>query len=132
MKQDDRAEQQAQAQVESVTEMIETLQAAEDAEADTDEAHERIQEDPLSVQVRSGWYIPGSSLADREPENFEILLCTGGPAVRIVGDLDQNLEPCDPVVEYQDWFTPWIEYGGLTNEQREALQRYCECFYYGD
>ena len=41
---------------------------------------------PLSVLVRSGWYIPGT--APGYAEEFEILLSTGGPACRIIGQLD--------------------------------------------
>jgi len=34
--------------------------------------------------------------------NLEILLCTGGPVVRIVGDLSQHHEPDSARLEYQD------------------------------
>lgn len=101
-----------------------------DFEFDEEEARERIQEDPLSVQVRSGWYSLGDSDADKDPAEFEILLCTGGPAVRIVGDLDRG-SPDRPRIEYQDWGTPWTEYFPEPDE-REALQTYCEQFYFGD
>jgi hypothetical protein len=57
-------------------------------EFDEDAAREAIQEDPLSFQVRSGWYQPGSE--DNEPEEFELLLSTGGPATRIIGDIDRG------------------------------------------
>lgn len=96
-----------------------------------DAARETIQQDPLSVQVRAGWYTPGDRQRDdASAEEFEILLCTGGPAVRIVGELDRG-EPSRPRIQYQDWGTPWTEYFP-TSEQRDALQTYCEQFYYGD
>jgi hypothetical protein len=63
------------------------------------------------------------------PAEFCILLCTGGPAVRIVGDLNRG-EPSNPRVEHQDWGTPWTEFFP-TNDQREALQVYVSLFYYG-
>ncbi|MDR6858912.1 hypothetical protein J2W96_005244 [Variovorax guangxiensis] len=44
-----------------------------------------------------------------DDEEFEILLCTGGPTVRIVGDLDHHGEPDRARIEYQDWFEPWRE-----------------------
>ena len=98
-------------------------------EFDEDEARQTIQEDALSVQVRSGWYTLGED--QPEPEEFEILLCTGGPAVRIVGDLNSG-SPDRPRLEYQDWFTSWTEYFPPTEQERDALQTYCEQFYFGE
>lgn len=98
-------------------------------EFDEEEARQTIQEDALSVQVRGDWHTPGD-----EPDGaveFEILLCTGGPAVRIVGDLDRHNQPERPRIQHQDWGTPWTEYFP-TGEQREAMQTYCEQFYYGE
>jgi hypothetical protein len=103
------------------------LEAAAGDCADEDEARERIMEDPLSVEVRSDWQCMGETLT---PAEFCILLCTGGPAVRIVGDLSDG-EPSRPRVEYQGWGTPWTEYSP-TPEQRDALQTYVECFYFGE
>lgn len=94
-----------------------------------DEAQQAIQEDPLSVQVRTGWYSP---TGDRpEPEEFEILLCTGGPAVRIIGDLGEYNRPYDPRIQYQDWSTPWTSYP-LSGDEAAIVVQYCENFYYGD
>jgi len=73
---------------------------------DADEARERIEEDALSVEVRSGWTSLGEPLA---AEEFAILLTTGGPAVRIMGELD-NGEPCRAWLEVQDWGRPWTQY----------------------
>ena len=50
--------------------------------------------------------------------------------MRIVGDLNRG-QPDRPRVQYQDWGTPWTEYLP-TREQRDALQTYCECFYFGE
>lgn len=108
-------------------EFAELLQAANDCE-NRDAAYDRIQEDPLSVEVRSGWYSPGSDPSSRYPEEFQILLCTGGPAVRIVGELDENGTPTRAWMEYQDWGTPWTMYLGASEE---VLLKYCEQFYFG-
>jgi hypothetical protein len=94
-----------------------------------EDAMERIQEHPLSVQVRSGWC---NSKQDMEPEEFSILLCTGGPAVRIYGELGQYSEPDSARLEYQDWFTPWEPLYDITEEESEALLRYCQQFYFGE
>lgn len=49
---------------------------------------------------------------------------------RIIGDLNGG-SPDRPRIQYQDWGTPWTEYFP-TSERREALQTYCEQFYYGE
>ena len=102
---------------------------------DEDAAREAIQEDPLSVQVRSEWHTPGQ---ESEEGEYEILLCTGGPAVRIFGDLGRYSEPDgrysepdDAQLEYQDWFTAWERYCDTSPEEDEALLYYARCFYFG-
>ena len=57
--------------------------------------------------MRSCWVSPGT---DPEPGEYCVLLTTGGPALRIHGDLDAYAEPCSHRLQYQDWGTPWIEY----------------------
>jgi len=144
----DRAQDQARAQYESLCEMIaaanmdwerlEELKAEElDAEeegramdpdeqdeldelrntagdcADQEEAMQRIYESPLDVQFRSGWASSGEDLA---PEDFYILLCTGGPAVRIMGELGFDGEPSRAWLEFQDWGTPWTQYFGASQD----------------
>lgn len=58
-----------------------------------------------------------------------ILLCTGGPAVRIKGELSDN-EPTRAWLEVQDWFKPWTEYfeAGLS----EVLLTYSQQVYFGE
>ena len=91
---------------------------------DEDSARDAIMEDPLSVEVRSGWANIGDELT---PEEYCILLCTGGPAVRIIGSLDQFNEPNDARLEYQDWFTPWFEYI-TTGNDHDNLMAYAQQF----
>jgi len=100
-----------------------------DEDSARDEARDRIMEDPLSVQVRSGWRDPG---VEMDPEEFNILLCTGGPAVRITGDLDLLNQPDTARLEYQDWFEPWEPLYDITAEEQQALLTYCQQFYLGD
>lgn len=90
-----------------------------------EDAEQRIQEDPLSLEVRSGWTVLGVPLV---AEEFNILLATGGPAVRIIGELDGS-EPRRARLEVQDWFTPWTEYIGAS---QDVLLTYCQQFYFRD
>lgn len=130
---------QARAQYDSIKEMVEALQLAEQDEDDTrgcraDEARQRIHEDALSVEVRSGWYSPMGDGNPSKPEEYQILLCTGGPAVRIVGELNDYCEPVKAVLECQDWFTPWTPVRGILPDPNweEVLLTYARCFYFGE
>lgn len=99
-----------------------------DLQQNADAVRERIQESPLSVQVRSGWATPGKIM---DAEEFAILLSTGGPALRIRGELDQHKEPDRAWLEYQDWGTPWTEYHGEGCSQ-ETLLTFCRQFYFSE
>ena len=123
----DHAKDQARLQYESIAEMIIAYRQAEDYARDA--ALQRIQETPLSVEVRSGWHIPGVS--DAPAAEFSILLCTGGPAVRIIGTLSEHLEPDSACIQYQDWGTSWTDYP-LISEQIAIVLEYAQHFYYGE
>lgn len=88
--------------------------------SDQEEAQQRIQEDPLSVEVRSGWVSMGDTM---EAEEFRIVLCTGGPHVEIVGDLC-NGSPSSVRVLYRDW----SESGELFDFDHDAVLTYCNQF----
>jgi hypothetical protein len=94
--------------------------------ADQDDARARIQEDALSVEVRSAWDIVGGDTAAAE---FRIVLCTGGPHVEIVGELDQYQQPARAWMQYQDWGTPMTQF---FNVEQSTLLEYCGQFYFGE
>jgi len=112
--QDERTEEEAE-------ELAELEKAAEDCES-LDDAEQRISDDPLSIQVRSGWCDVG---AEMEAEEYCILLSTGGPATRIIGDLNRFGEPETATLQAQDWFTQWQDYNG---DDEETLLRYASRF----
>lgn len=106
---------------------IEELAELEDAAGDCesqDEARERIQDDPLSIELRSDWGDVGSTLAASEAR---IVLCTGGPHVEILCDLDRG-QPSRPRVIYKDWGTS----GELFDFDRDAVLTYLQEFYFGE
>lgn len=90
---------------------------------DTDKARENLQNDPLSVEVRSGWDVVGGDLSAAE---FRIVLCTGGPHVEIRGDLN-NGTPSRAWLMYQDWGTPLTQYFDV---EGDTLLSYCQEFYF--
>lgn len=101
-------------------ELAELTEAAGDCE-DHDEARERIQEDALSLEVRSGWQSAGETLT---PDEFRIVLCTGGPHVEIRGDLDHHGEPSRVRICYSDWGTS----GELFDFDHDAVMTYAREF----
>jgi hypothetical protein len=125
------SENQARAQLNSIIEMVEALRAALDARDDdaVDDATRRINEDALSVEVRSGWVSNGGKM---EAEEYRILLCTGGPAVQIVGRLSEYNEPETAEIQHQDWFTPWTRLRGVTLAEESSMLTYASQFYFGE
>ena len=109
------------------TENAEELQALEIEAgecADSDEARENVQSDPLSVEVRSGWTSHGDTMT---AEEFRIVLCTGGPHVEIRGEFDVHGQPYRAWMMYQDWGTPLTEYFDV---EGSTLLAYCQEFYF--
>lgn len=92
--------------------------------SDQDDALQRILDDALDVTIR-GERRDGQWTADE----FQILLTTGGPAVRIVGELDHNGEPTRAWLEVQDWGKSWTRYFPA---DQDTLLAYCRCFGLGD
>jgi len=91
---------------------------------DQDEARQRIEEDALSVRI-FGERTEGEWEADKA----EILLTTGGPAVRIMVEI-ANGEAHRAWLEVQDWGTPWTEY--YEADMADLCLSYAGCFYFGE
>lgn len=95
---------------------------------DAEEARERIQESPLSVEVRSDWRAAGDDHGSAS--EFKILLSTGGPALQIMGELDEQGTPTRAWLEYQDWGTGWTHH--YVKDFTPTLLTFCEQFYFGE
>ena len=144
---------QAQAQLDSIKEMVAELVKAEESDDDDarEEATQRIYEDALSVEVRTRWMsvneyyqavqstglsqerLTRADLEPFKPAEFRILLCTGGPAVQITGELSEHGEPEAEKIQLQgqDWFQPW-QNAVISDEERKILARYVGCFHFGE
>lgn len=120
-----------------IVRLIKVLDWARETDRDqlVDSIEQRIQEMPLSVCVRDAWR-PAGQLTDEQPEEFEILLGTGGPAVRIYGTLGRYGAPVDCQLQNQDWGTPWqsvrIQDPELNKSHHAALLKFCGHFYFAD
>lgn len=88
---------------------------------------QQIDDLPLSVLVRSDWHTPGDI---GETDEYEVLLCTGGPAVRITGSLTSFEQPDDAFLQCQDWGTPWQPVA-VDGETQLALYDFACNFYFG-
>ena len=139
----------ARGQLESIKELYREFKKQEDLEAwdcgsnvynwTTEGIREKAQDEALSVEFRSGWT---SNPEEMKPEEFKILLSTGGPACQIVGKIDYgSCEPIDIEIQYQDWFTPWeplqlnctyADRSPNITSDYEALEWFCNCFYFGE
>lgn len=124
-----------QSSFDSILEMMLALKQAQDDDKAFEKAEQAIQNDPLSIQVRSGWHTPGET---GEAEEYQILLGWGGPAVQIVGELGAFNQPDTAVLQVQDWFKPWTDVhpecadNDHFSSAREVLLEYARQFYFGD
>ena len=119
----ERGEAQAQAQYDWVLRIMTRLEAALD-DATRDVIQEEIGAYPVAVAVRSGWTTPGKPL---EAAEYRILFCWGGPAVRIVGKLDEHHTPDTARVEHHDWGRHWTTLKLGYDAQVDVLLPYARC-----
>ena len=91
-----------------------------------DELRENVLNSALSVEFRSGWE---THYENFKAKQFKILLSWGGPALRIIGELE-DYGPVNPKLQYQDWGTLWTDLE-ITKDQQNALNWFCNCFYFG-
>lgn len=108
----------------AMAEKLDELEEAANGCTDREEAEQAIQEDPLSVEIRSDWCSPGETM---EAGEFRIVLCTGGPHVELVGDLDRGT-PSRVRCLYKDWG----DSGELYQFDHDAVLTYCSQFYFGE
>jgi hypothetical protein len=125
----------AEAWLSNIRDMVAAIGAAEESGDDKaiEEARDAVQESVLSVMVRDDWHSPGQAHdAVGRAVEYEILLTTGGPALRIYGQLDGHDQPDDePHLQWQDWGTPWTPYA-LNQAEREAVSAFAGQFYFGE
>ena len=117
-----RSKQIGKSAYDSIVEMVKHLDDENDERQEG--ARNAIQEDALDLTL-TGRGNPSDGLT---ADGFELLLSTGGPAVRIVGTLNDCLEPDSARLEVQDWFQPWTEY----RCDEGPLLQYAQCFYFGE
>lgn len=120
----DNSRHQAEVQLTTIKEMLQAVENATDDELEADE--QAIYDDPLAVDVRSGWVNVWTT--EFEPVEYRVLLCTGGPAVQLEGELDDRNQPYNVQLQHQDWFEPW-QTVPLTAEDTETLLTYVRHFF---
>ena len=121
----EHARENAKGWLASIEEMLEVANKAA-SDSNREEAEQTIHESVLSVLVRDGWREPGKPSEDGADE-YEILLTTGGPALRIWGKLGDRGEPETAELQMQDWGTPWTRYPAA----EATLLAFVSYFYFG-
>ena len=98
--------------VKNIKAEMEDLSKAEEKEDwnAVDEIRESLQ-DCLSLKIR---------------KNLDILISTGGPASKVVYDIDSE----EAEYYFQDWFKPWTK-ATLTPEEQAILNEYVQTAYSG-
>jgi hypothetical protein len=89
---------------------------------------DELREQPASIQVKSGWH---DSPSDFKAEQFKIELSGGGPATRIIGELDNHGEVWSVKPQHQHWGVPWTDLD-IDKEQATAVKWFASLFYYGE
>ena len=118
------SEKQAASKMDSIRELVEALNTKDETKGKA--AEQAIQEDALEVLIREDWHTQGEISQNKE---YTILLCTSGPAVRIIGDLNEHNEPETAYLEHRGWGTLWIEY---RKADEAVLIEYARQFYFGE
>lgn len=94
---------------------------------------ERLREQALSVLVREPWHSPSEKMGAVE---YEILLTTGGPGLRVWGELDGYGEPASADLEMQDWGVPWRKAWPWEStdeaEAKAAVMWFASLFWFGE
>jgi len=115
---------QAASYMEAIKDLVSRL--SPNGEEDNEEAREAIFNMPLKVAVRSDWVPPGTEMI---PQEYCILLSTGGPACRIIGDVAGTWAR----LEWQDWGSPWKRYlDENMNENEAALLVFASFFNFAE
>lgn len=123
----EHAKDQASAQFENIRHLAGALRTAETTNPKAiADARSAIQKAALSVLVRDGWHAPGAS-HDIRAEEFQLLLRTGGPAVRLYGQLDEVGKPVTAELEFQDGSMPWVGWSAPQGAT-DILLSFARCF----
>lgn len=131
-----RALDNAAAWFEKIKGMVAALASALDAadEAACKRDHDIIHDSVLAVRVRDSWRDPLDPNDRGTPEEYEILLTTGGSRLRLYGDLNQDGESGPyAVLQWQYEGTPWTDWypadmNGIP--YRNILRDFASCFYF--
>lgn len=99
-----------------------------DNKEDTAEAiEEAAREEALSVEFRCCQW--SSNPGEIEPDEYRILLSTGGPALQITGRFSIIHGATSARLQWQDWGTPWTDYD---DAEKDALLWFAGLYCLGD
>ena len=142
----ENATSQAHAQADNVAELFQAYTALNDGHADqyeydgqpfedADEVIERVNEEPLSIELSTGWvsYSEWGAFSGEwhgkstQATAMRIVMCTGGPHVEIHADIDEHGQPEGATIHAQDWGTR-LERVPMNSKQQAALDWFVSQF----
>lgn len=86
---------------------------------------------PVSVRVREDWRPACVTELYKRPCEYEIMLCDGMFACRIIGEVDALGAPFNATLQWQNWHTGWVPLD-VSDDELDALDMFTEAFYYGE
>lgn len=112
-----RAERNALDWQNKIREQMEALAIAERGDSQSEDASytdlmQEMTDTAISCMVHTDFYT--------------ILLATGGPALRVTGELDERRVPKTASLEHQDWMTPWCPF--TSSEEEPSLLLFARLF----
>lgn len=121
-----QATEQALAQVAEIRRLSDQLSA----EPDNDDAIGELHALALSQEVRSDWRCL-SHVGECEPDEWRIVLCTGGPHVEVRGEFDCFGEPVSAALWFANWGQPLAEVQ-ISTDDASLLLWFAQSFYWGN
>ena len=116
----------ADSYISEIENLLNRFRNASALDKEYDEIYEAIIEFPLEILVRPDWHHIGGTSNFYE---YKIILCTVGPACRIIGKFDSR-GPITAEIQYADWVTPWASIA--ISMKKEGILLEFASFFLGD
>jgi len=121
---------QAKAQYEAIELLLEACDDADENGETTLLVEDGYSDGPIDADQVLTFCYENVLDAARKGDEYEILLCTGGPAVQLVGPVDEYGIPFFAQLVHSDWGESWQTWPAL-KAQADILLRYARLFYFG-
>jgi hypothetical protein len=116
----------------SLAQLAEVARLAEllEADPDNDELQDELRALALSQEVRSDWRCL-SIAGETEPDEWRLVLCTGGPHVEVRGEFNNYGDPETASLWAADWGQSLAEVP-ISQSSADLLLWFGQTFYWGN